>query len=329
MRRVRDGFRVPGPVAGSIYPPPVQGVTSTTQAPPDSPAEFEDAATAIDAGVPASTAIGYEPAPIREHAAFLAGLWSNLLDSEYSSEASYLMTGAWTAMPSSVLTASNEDGHTLAVDVALSLEILPAQFGYDQETLDLLSSVSARFGVAWTTMTGSQAEANILVWWFEWTGPEGTSTAIGPLTTIEDEDIDLMRTIVPLMDGFFDDPLNYNIDGTLVFPEGIWSNFRTAIAIAVVVAVVAVLAVTVVGAIVVAGTAAASLGGAATTAAVGAAALKAGAALVGSMIVASGGVYVANALAYNQLVQDLEDQGHNLDGMTKDEILALAHSLYR
>lgn len=310
---------------------PVQGVNSVNQQPPATPPELQDAVVSIHAGATNPSVLDPQPHPIREHTAFLVSLWETLLGSAYHRATSHLTAGPWVSGPTGMTTAQNEVGNSVAVDVALSLELLPAEFGYDQQTLDTLAAVSARFGVAWTTMSGNQSSDHILVWWFEWAGPNGVQTDIGPLTTIDHEDIDMIRTIVPLMDGFFDEPLNYNINDILMSPasSSAWSRFRSAVAAATVVLAVAVIVVGTGGLIVVAATAAAALAGAATTGAVGAVAVTAVTATLGTMVVKTFDYYAANAQAYNRLVQELQNAGHNLSGMTKAEILALAESLHR
>lgn len=307
---------------------PIQGVTSTTQSPPANEAEIADAITGINAGLNPIDVGGFSPDPIREHTAFLTDMWSALLDSEYIADDSYLTTDEWVTGPTGLVNAVNENGNSVSIDIALSLELLPEEFGYDQETLGAISDISGRFGVAWTTMSNNQEASNILIWWVQWDGPNGISTEIGPLTTIDQENIDLLNDIVPLMNGFFDNPLNYNTLETLVGPLGIWSTFRTAIAIAVIVVAVTIIAVTVVGMISVAGVGAAALAGNATVAALGITVIKAGAAIVGAMITTSGGMMIADALAYNKLVTDLQLAGENLTGMTRDQILDLAEQKY-
>lgn len=287
---------------GSTIDDPVQGVTSTTQEAPTTPSEFEDVITGIDAGVDAGSLIQPSPDPIREHTAFLSSMWDVLLDSNYIAGTSYLSTGEWITGPTGTVTATNETGNTLTVDIVLSLEILPDQWSsVDQASIDILENVSARIGMAWTTMSNADdTESNILIWWYQWNGQDGAETAIGPVTTFSQEDADLLAAVVPAMDGFFDDPLNYNIDDYNSDILGIWSRFRNAVLTAVVAGVAVVAAPLVISALVAA--TAITLPAAVVT--------MAGYAVAGAM--ATGAVIIVGGtgIAYLNLVDDLNTDGY-------------------
>tara|TARA_R110002111_G_C5985138_1_gene371453 strand:+ start:524 stop:1534 length:1011 start_codon:yes stop_codon:yes gene_type:complete len=298
---------------------PIQGVTSTTQSPPTTTGEINDAITGVNAGLDPVDAIGYKPYPIREHTAFLTSMWDELFDSAYVVDQSYITTGEWITGPTGVLNAANENGDTLEVDITLSLEVLPEQFSeIDQISLDTLASVSARIGMAWTTMTNDNGvDANILVWWYQWNSPSGVETAIGPIDILAQDDIDLLAAVIPLMDGFFDNPFNYNIDNYNPDILSAWSRFRTAVLTAVVGAVATIVTAAVVAAIVV--TAPATLAGVAT--------VIAGAALHGAIWGSAVVVVGTTGVAYLNLVDDLNNSGNPASVVNVVDNLQTAYQL--
>lgn len=309
---------------------PIQGVTSTTQSPPSTSGEIADAVTGINAGLNPIDVGGFGPDPIREHTAFLSDVWVSLLDSQYLDGTSYLATDGWIHSAEGLLYAMNEDDHAVSLDIALSLEILPEVWGIDQESLDFLSSIQARYGVAWATMSGNQNSEDILVWWLEWESPEGLRTEIGPLNTIDQDEIDIIRTVVPLMDGTMDDPQNYNFGGIIVIPSSIWSDFRDTVNSVSNNAIGAIVGVTTTSAIV-AGSALAGAAATGGTAAVTAAApvvAGAGAAIIGTVAAALVIVGLTAEQAYDRLLQQLEALGYNTDLMTEEEIEAVARSIF-
>jgi len=308
---------------------PIQGVTSTTQSPPSNAAEIADAITGINAGLTPIDVGGFSPDPIREHTAFLSSMWNVLFQSEYSVENSTLISGQWITGPIGALSAVNENNQSVSIDIGLSLEILPEEFGYTPEDLVDLTEYSARFGIAWTTMSTTEATSNILIWWIEWDGPDGFTSRVGPLSTVEQSDNDLIRTIVPLMGDFFDNPLNYNIDSDSS-PLSLWSTFRERVSSSVINGI---------GAVVGTVTTAAIIAGASfVNSAIAAAAAGTAAAAVGPVVIAvavAAGTAVGAGLiivltiaeAYDQLLADLEAAGFDTSSMTREEIEAAARSL--
>lgn len=305
---------------------PIQGVTSTTQSPPSNAAEIADAITGINAGLSPIDVGDFSPDPIREHTKFLSDVWATLLDSNYINGTSYLITDEWiSGSPSGSLSAHNENGHSVAIDVALSLEILPSEWGADQDTLNQLADNSIRFGIAWTTMSNQFESAHILVWWAEWMDSEGTSSAIGPLTTLSQDEIDLMLDIVPLMEDFYDDPLNYNFgDDTLLAPAGLWSDFRSAVSNAKNSAIGTIVGTTVAGIL----TVGLTIAGGATAAVVGTVVTATGATMVGIVVGALVVVHLVAEEAYNRLKEKLRNMGWDVDNMSRDQIIELARLLY-
>ena len=298
---------------------PIQGITSTTQEAPATAAEVNDVMTGLAAGVGIGDLLQPKPDPTREHTAFMSSMWNVLLDSDYISDTSSLTTSEWITGPTGILTATNETGNTLSIDIALSLEILPEQFSsVDQESLDFLSAASARIGIAWTTMTGiDQVQSNILVWWYQWSDEGGTQTAIGPLDTIDQADIDMWRNVVPLMGDFFDNPLHYNIENYDSSMFGAWSRFRSRVGAAVTTAVSAVVGTMVRAAVI----AAVATAGTATTVAIAAATVIG--AVAAAIILVAGMSY----LAYQNLLDDLEAAGYPVDFMLIEEIAEAALNL--
>lgn len=301
----------------------IQGITSTTQSTPTTAAQVNDVVTGINAGVNAGSLISPAPDPIREHTAFLSSMWTELLNSNYIANTSYLTTDQWITGPTGTVTATNETGNTLTVDIALSLEILPDQYSFvDQASLDALASVSARMGMAWTTMTNvDQVQSNILVWWYQWTGPNGIETDIAPVTTLSQDNIDLERSIVLLMNDFFSNPLYYNIENYNPANYSFWSAFRTAMKVAVILAVTALVAATVVGGLAVVAAAAAEIGGVAAVHTTAVTAIGSLLTIIGTSIGVAGAMTAEQMVAYQQLRDDLENSGHDLTGMTKDQII--------
>ncbi len=309
---------------------PIQGVTSTTQEAPTTAEEINDVMTGLGAGVDIGDLIEPKPDPVREHTAFMSSMWDVLLDSDYVSGTSSLTTGEWITGPTGTVTATNETGNTLSIDIALSLEILPEEFSFiDQASLDALASVSARYGMAWTTMTNTdQVQADILVWWFQWSDTGSTHTALGPLTTVTQDDIVLWNYVVPLMNGFFDDPLNYNIDNYDPAIFSIWSDFRNAVVGVTILGVASIAVATIEG------TAATSLAVAATVAGGPVSVAIATTAVVSTAVVTSAvvvGVSIAlyTAVQYQDLLDKLEAAGVPTDGLSFEEIVQAArdHSL--
>ncbi len=298
---------------------PVQGITSTTQEAPATAAEVNDVMTGLSAGVGIGDLIQPKPDPIREHTAFLTSMWDVLLDSDYSAENSYLTTEEWITGPSGTLIATNENGNSVSVDITLSLEVLPEQWSFvDQESIDILTGVSARIGMAWTTMSNTDgAESNILIWWYQWNSPTGIETAIGPIDTTTQEDVDLLAAVVPLMDGFFDDPLNYNIENYDPDIFSIWSRFRNTVLTAVVAGVALTVGAMVAAAIIV--TAPATLAGVA--------AVIAGATVARAITTAAIAVVGTTGIAYLNLTDDLAAAGHPVSANPLDN-LALARLLH-
>ncbi len=299
---------------------PIQGITSTTQEAPATAQEVNDVMTGLGAGVDIGDLIEPKPDPIREHTAFMSSMWNALLDSDYISGTSSLTTSEWITGPTGTLTATNETGNTLSIDIALSLEVLPEQFSFvDQESLDVLSAASARIGIAWTTMTSiDQVQSNILIWWYQWSDENGTQTAIGPLNTVEQAEIDTWRNVVPLMGDFFDDPLHYNIENYDPATYGAWSRFRARIAAAVT-AVTSTIVYHVVRTAII--TSLATAAGAASAAVVASASLYA--AIVAGAVLLTGSVLVAWLL----LLEELRAAGIDPTRMTPYEIYRAAQNL--
>ena len=252
-----------------------------------------------------------------------------LFQSEFSAEISTLISGEWITGPTGTLSAVNENNQSVSIDIGLSLEILPEEFGYTPEELADLTEYSARYGIAWTTMTTANATSNILIWWIEWDGPDGFTSRVGPLSTVEQSENDLVRTIVPLMGDFFDNPLNYNIDEYISDPLSIWSTFRNRVSNSVINGIGAVAGAATTLAI----TAGAAFVNAAIAAAAGTAVVAVGPVVIAAALLA--GVVVAAVViisltmivAYDQLLEDLEDAGFDTSSMTREEIEAAARSL--
>lgn len=317
-------------LANTPEPDEIQGVTSTYQEAPATPSEFDDVVTGINAGMDAGSLITPAPDPIREHTAFLASMWKVLFDSEYQAGTSYLSTGAWVSGSSGTVVASNENGASATVEVLLSMEILPdIHSAFDSNTRDLMANLSARCGVAWTEMSNtSSAQANLLVWWYQWT-PDGSNapvTAIGPINTVSDEELDLLRFTIPLMGDFFEDPHNYNINNYDPSILGVWSDFRSAVksgyrsGAAIVASALATGAVTV--------------GYAAATATSATAAATVGSAVTAATVTIYTGITVGIVItvmtieqAKQDLRQRLEDLGFDTSSMSDDDVQALAEIL--
>lgn len=321
-------------LASTSDPQEIQAVTSTYQEAPTTPSEFNDVITGIDAGVDASNLITPAPNPIREHTAFLSSMWDTLFDSDYIAGTSYLLTSEWITGPTGMLSATNETGSTLSVDIALSLEILPNQWSFvDQSSLDTLANVSARHGLAWTTMTNAdQIYSNIFVLWFQWSDADGEHTLIAPLNTAAQDSINLWRAVVPLMNGWYDDPLNYNIENYDPSILSIWSDFTSSVRDATISAVATVAGVTIGSALVIGAAIDASViaGGTAagTALAQAAAAVVATEAIivVGSAILVGVALLAYIAAKYQELLDRLENAGVPTDGLTYDELVDAARA---
>ncbi|MBL4698403.1 MAG: hypothetical protein JKX70_06180 [Phycisphaerales bacterium] len=230
---------------------PVQGITSTTQEAPTTAEEINDVMTGLAAGVGIGDLIEPRPMPIREYTAFQSSLWAELYESDYNIELSQITTGEWISNASGTVTTHNENDVPLQMDITMSLEILPDRFSFiDQEDIDLLSSVSARLGIAWTKLTNTSGdETRTLVFWIQKNSDTTPVTNIFPLARVSTQDIDLLEDIIVLMDGDLDDPAYYNIENLDTF--GLFSSFKASVRSAVTSAVKAI-AVAAVGAVLVA-----------------------------------------------------------------------------
>ena len=302
---------------------PIQGVTSTYQEAPATSSDIEDAANAINAGLNPFDAISPKPLPEREYTAFLVDIWDALFDSEYQLGSSYINTGEWINTPTGALNGVNESGETVNIDVTLSLEILPDQWdNFDQNTLDLYSSVSARMGIAWTTLENSDGDAvNVYLAWVQWSVSDETQSLIFPLNIASQEELDTYTEIIPLMDGFFDNPLYYNIDDYDPSTLGLLSSFRSSVRNATIGVVGAVAAG--VGAIAGAVTTAALASGATLATIAAAAAAPVVVAVILITVAVAVGYYIINS-ALDDLDSDLTAQGYTTTGASAADLLDLA-----
>ncbi len=307
-------------LANSFQPQEIDGVTSTFQDVPSSESEIDDAHAAIDAGLNPVDALTPKPMPIREYTSFLSDVWSVLFSSSYNTESSSIHTTAWLDGPTGAITAANEHGESVQIEITLSLEILPGIWSeVDQESLNTIENASARMGIAWTELSNTSGDSlNLLVFWTEWIQDGTTTTLIMPINTVSQEEIDLYAEIIPHMDGFFDHPENYNIENYDPSILGIFSRFRAAVKTAVVAAVA-----TVATAVVTAGVAAVA---AATLPAVAVAV----AVVVGVAAVATVAAYAYVEIATEQLRDDLADNGFDVSNATSGQVIQLgkiAHEL--
>lgn len=224
---------------------PVQGVTSTTQEAPATTEAVNDVMTGLAAGVGIGDLIEPKPEPLREYVAFQSSIWPELFGSDYDVNSSQITTGEWLSEASGNVVVQNENGISLPADVTMSLEILPDHYSFiDQDDIDLLSSVSARLGIAWTKITNtSGSETRVLVFWIQKNTETTPVTTIFPLARVSTQDIDLLEDTIVLMGGDLDDPTYYNIENIDML--GLFSSFKAKVrsAIAGVVRAVAIAAV--------------------------------------------------------------------------------------
>jgi len=313
---------------------PIQGVTSTTQAPPSNDAEIADAIAGINAGLAPIDVGSFGPDPIREHAVFLSDLWNLHFQTGFIYNSSGLTFDSWIPNGTGSLQGYSESGSTFTANILFSLNApLDDRIGLTNEDLVILESANASFGAAWLELSTPTASTKIFGIWMEMTDVENvTQATFVPITTISDEDWDNLSFALPSLlediEFIWDD---------LMYPAGAWSNFKSKMRTAVktAVAVIAVAAVVVVTGVV----ASAIAGLAGITMSV----------LMIAAIRAVVGVTATSVIAAQQLaevtdenIQALRDQlqeeldnlpdgiGDNidLDSMTDEEFLELIRELH-
>ncbi|MBL4591577.1 MAG: hypothetical protein JKY96_06410 [Phycisphaerales bacterium] len=308
---------------------PIQGVTSTTQLPPATTAEMEDAIAGIEAGLSPIDAIGYKSYPIREHTAFLSDLWDVHFQADFVYNTSGLHFDSWIPNGTGSLEGQSETGVAFTADILFSVNApLDDRIGIADEDLAILEATDTSFGVAWLEISTETASTRIFGIWMEQTDVENTThAAFVPITTISVEDWDNLLIALPSLlediETFWDTPVH----------RGAWSSFRNAMKTAAKVAVLAIVVIAIVAVVVVAAPAVAAaagiaMGGAMTTA------IGATAGVVATSVI------VASQFADDtkQNIQDLRDAlqdaldnlpygiGDNidLDSMTDAEIVQMA-----
>ncbi len=292
---------------------PIQGVTSTTQEAPTTVDEINDVMTGLAAGVGIGDLIEPKPDPIREYIAFSSSIWGELFNSDFDVNNSQITTGEWLSQASGNVIIQNEEGVSLPVDVTMSLEILPDRYSFiAQEDIDLLSSVSARLGIAWTKITNiSGDETRTLIFWIQRNTDTTPVTSVFPIARVSTQDINLLEDTIILMDGDLDDPAYYNIENFDTF--GLLSSFKASVRSAISSCVKAV-AIAGIGAVVIALSPAA--GAMAVALAVTAVAMYA-------LIEVTDAVDKIG-VAREELRNALDDEGWNVDNATGAELLIAA-----
>jgi len=291
---------------------PIQGITSTTQEAPTTAAQVNDVMTGLAAGASIGDLIEPKPEPLREYIAFSSSIWPELFGSDYDVNNSQITTGEWISEASGNVIVQNEDGISLPVEVTMSLEILPDHYSFiSQDDISLLSSVSARFGIAWTTFTNvSDTSTHSLVFWVQTQSGSNPSTTVFPLARVSTEDIDLLTDTGILMEGLLDNPEYYNIEN--IDNLGLLSSFRSSVrsALVGVAKAVALAGVAAVVAVFLAPTALAAVAAVAALAVI-------------ALIEAADGVDKIG-VAREELRDALSDEGWNADDATGTELLAAA-----
>jgi len=292
---------------------PIQGITSTTQEAPTTVDEINDVMTGLNAGVGIGDLIEPKPDPIREYIAFSSSIWGELFNSDFDVNNSQITTGEWLSQASGNVIIQNEEGTSLPVDVTMSLEILPDRYSFiAQEDIDLLSSVSARLGIAWTRIINiSGDETRTLIFWIQKNTETAPVTTIFPLARVSTQDIDLLEDTIILMGGDLDDPAYYNIENFDML--GLFSSFKAKVRSAVA-GVVKAVAIAAVGALVV---------GLAPAAGAMAVALAVTAVAAYALIEATDAVEQIR-VAREELRDALDDQGWDVDDASGADLLNAA-----
>lgn len=342
MKRRRLRAFVSGMLFGSMVCTPIYAATVNSpaddiardypayQEAPANPAEVDDAAAAMDAGMSPSQAISPQPVPYRDYAAFMSDLWDLLFQTDFQFDTSALRFDSWIADGTGSLVGTDEAGNPIGADIRFTLEVPQNEnLGISSDDMGLLQQTNARFGIAWVEVSTTNANAKLLGWWMQLDGADGlTGATFVPVAVVDSESWGDLEFALPFL---LEDIGSIWTEGDGVnepiYRGGPWGRFKNALRSAARVA-----AVTVGVAVVVAVVAAAApiVAGAATVAVV-AGAVTATTSLVGGAVVAS----VVFDEKVDTAIEDLRDALDedlpdyiDVDSLTDQEVVDIAQQMY-